>query len=541
MKRCLMGWLLLMMLAPGCAADDDSSAEPIATDDDDDNDSSPEPPQDDDNDDDDNDDDLSPPSIVWTACRDFFPEEQWPLLPAGLTCGEIEAPVDWLDAGDERTLAVRFALAPATGKKPLGLLAVNLGGPATNLRNALLLTLRPAGLLAFELNESFALLFVEPRGASASSTPLICPDNLLELPYSKPRGYRALVRACLARLPHDVSSALMSTVDAAHDLEWVRRALGAGRLRLFGSSYGSRLMLEYLRLYPERVAAYLLDSTLPPQVDGRHDIDRILQTLAADCDAAATCPTGDGETLMTLTETLLDESAKPGPGGDELTLDLFHLGDRPTLVAMWPAVAAEAGSGNWAPLISWHDTAADLRGETVELPTNGETFAFDPYEQHVMCLDFPGWNTLTDQTFIMRRLTPPYVPFAQIQRMSEINCEELARLHTRPPTVDRTPVASGVPGLLIAPRLDQATPYLDALKAVNEGLTGAQVVTVNADHAVLVDLGEYSLGLPEDQQRCLRELVVDWLTAPFDPLTRPCVGELTAPLSLAAFSSLRHP
>lgn len=543
MKRRLTIGLLLFLLA-GCAADHDSSNEAtVANDDDDNNDDDNDndnnnddtsPTGDDDDDDNDDDDDTAPPEIVWTDCRDFYSEEQWSLLPEDLTCGSVEAPVDWLDAGDERTLAVRFALAPATGPDPLGLLAVNLGGPAANLRNALMINLRPAGLLAGDLNASFSLLFVETRGASLSSTPLTCPKDLLERPYTNRIAYRTLVRDCLARLPHDVSPALMSTVDAARDLELVRRALGPEQLRLFGASYGSRLMLEYLRLYPARVTAYLLDSALPPQVDGRHDLDRILQTLAADCDAQNDCPAGDGVALTALTETLLEgESSKEGPGGYELTQDLFFLGDRPTLLAMWPAVAAAAESGNWAPLVSWHAVAVDLRGEPVDLPTNGATFNLVPYEQQVMCLDFPGWNTLTDQVFILHRLIPPFIDFAQIEWMTEINCEELARLHTRPPTVDRTPVVSDLPGLLIAPRMDQATPYPEAFQAVTEGLTGASVVTVNADHAVLIDLGESTLGLAEEQQQCLSALVVDWLIEPFDPATRPCVGELTAPLSLA--------
>ena len=539
MKRLLPLLCLLIALAPACApvADDDDDDD---NDDNDDNDNDDDDDDDDDNDDDDDDNDndddndTAPPPVNWRPCDDYLPALWTPLIPPDTLCGEVDAPADWLTPEDGNVVAVRFALVPATHQPPAATIALNLGGPDPNLRNLALFGLRPDAPVPAGLRDAHDLLFVETRGSSLSSTPLVCPEEMLGAPFASLDDYRTLVEACLDALPTDVSPALMTTADAARDLERIRGALGRDRLVLLGNSYGSRLMLEYLRRYETRVDAYVLDSTLAPQFSGRHFLDEILDTLALDCDAVAQCPFATGAALRDATDWLLNEAgdAVLQVGGWALTQDLFHLGDQPELLAAWPTVLAAGVDGDWSPMAAWHETAAAIRAAPTELPTERDRFYFDPYSDNVMCGDFPGWNDFAGREFVLGQLDPPYVPLAQIEAMTHIACDALAARFSRPPTVDRSPVGAAAPGLLIAPRLDQATPWRDAFAAVAAGLSGAAVVTVNADHAVLIDVGSDGFGLPADQQACLRTLLLTWLAAPFDPSTLACVDGLTAPLPL---------
>jgi pimeloyl-ACP methyl ester carboxylesterase len=532
-------FVLLVVLA-GCgddyaAGDDDDGADvpPVGDDDDDDSDDddvSP-PPADDD---DDNDTSPPGPNLRWVNCSEFFPIEMFFLLPPGTRCGEVGAPIDWNDPDGGR-LAVRFAHLFSESYEPAGTVAINLGGPAPNLRNLTLITARPTALAPAGLRENFDLLFVETRGSSMSSTPLVCPWFLADRPLVNYDHYRRLVGECLDAIPHGVSPALMSTADAARDLEEVRKALEIDQLRLFGNSYGTRLMLEYLRLFEDRVAAYVLDSTLPPQGDGKHYLDEVLDELAAACAEDPMCPFVNAAELRAATAEVL-AGREPGPKTKphDLALDLFHLGDRPTQLAQWPVALAAGLDGDWEWVDSWHASVWLLRGEAVELMHDGLLFEFDPYSDNTMCIDFPGWNDFAGREFVLDDLTPPYAPLDQIETMTHINCEELAARYDRAPSVDPAAVVSDVPGLLIAPRFDQATPAQWAYRAVDEGLSGAYVTPVNADHAVLIDLGTLTIGMPLAQQDCLRALTPAFLAEPFDPAELPCVTELTAPLQFDA-------
>ena len=68
----------------------------------------------------------------------------------------------------------------------------------------------------------------------------------------------AYVRSCFARMGGAEAHFYM-TVPAMHDVEPVRRALGYGRIDLFGGSCGATAAQAYLRLYPRSVRSLVLD------------------------------------------------------------------------------------------------------------------------------------------------------------------------------------------------------------------------------------------------------------------------------------------
>lgn len=101
-------------------------------------------------------------------------------------------------------------------------------------------------------------------------------------------------RACLARLQqegHDAGA--YSTQASAADLHDIFKALALPRWNIYGLSYGTRLALTYLRLYPDDIRSVLLDSVYPPQVrfleDDAWRTDRAFRLLFDACARDSDC------------------------------------------------------------------------------------------------------------------------------------------------------------------------------------------------------------------------------------------------------------
>ncbi|MGB0678882.1 MAG: alpha/beta fold hydrolase [Polyangiales bacterium] len=93
-----------------------------------------------------------------------------------------------------------------------------------------------------------------------------------------------------------VDVAGFNVVELAEDVEALRQSLGHGRIFLAGTSYGTRISLEYLRRHADALAGVILDSVLPPErpalAHGARDVWRSFEAifdacgLDADCNAA---------------------------------------------------------------------------------------------------------------------------------------------------------------------------------------------------------------------------------------------------------------
>jgi pimeloyl-ACP methyl ester carboxylesterase len=108
------------------------------------------------------------------------------------------------------------------------------------------------GAVLRSLRDDHDLVFVDQRGPGASGA-VDCGGQSLDA-----------VSACGERL--GARRAFMSTRETALDVEDLRVALGVERLTPLGVSYGAMVAEAYARLFPQRVAALVLDS--PASVDG---------------------------------------------------------------------------------------------------------------------------------------------------------------------------------------------------------------------------------------------------------------------------------
>ena len=174
----------------------------------------------------------------------------WPAPLSGVECSTLEVPLDYRDPHGAM-LRIRIGRRAALEQPPQGAVFIVTGGPGqASVESSGFIPSYFPGLQA-----THDLIFVDQRGTSGE-TWLGCAD---------PRS-TAEWNHCAAEHA-SVELAFFGTRDAARDIEHARQRLGYGRVHLWGGSYGSRLTLEYLRLFPDRVQTAVLDGVAPPNFD----------------------------------------------------------------------------------------------------------------------------------------------------------------------------------------------------------------------------------------------------------------------------------
>ncbi len=210
-------------------------------------------------------------------------------LDANARCGIVRVPEDRTKSHG-RLLPIHFVVLPATGRTTDDPLVVLPGGPGAGGAES------AAGIaqLFAPLRKSRDLLLIDQRG-TGSSNPLNCPDNS-----SEERPLRAVAGADVANtiacrnvLAKKADLRLYFTREAVLDMEQVRKSLGYDRLDLFGQSYGTRIALDYVRLFPDRVGQTVIRGAAP--VDMRlpftspKDVQRSFDRLAELCKSQQPC------------------------------------------------------------------------------------------------------------------------------------------------------------------------------------------------------------------------------------------------------------
>lgn len=225
--------------------------------------------------------------LATRACR-------LPGVAAEARCGELHRPLDPARPEGLR-LTLRFAVLPATARRPAAEpVFFFAGGPG---QSAVALAGAALRLLA-RVNVRRDVVLLEQRGTGGPSG-LHCaaPADAAWRPLGRMLDRAASLddlRDCLARLqrlPHgDLRH--YTTAHAADDAEALRVALGATRVDAVGVSYGTRVVLEWLRRQPDALRRVVLDGVAPPGAalrDAGEQAQSALDALLAACSAAPAC------------------------------------------------------------------------------------------------------------------------------------------------------------------------------------------------------------------------------------------------------------
>ncbi len=166
-------------------------------------------------------------------------------------CTTVPVPLDRRHP-DGRLVNVHVEVFPHTGPgESEGAVFVTCGGPGCSITSG------PKYGFAFfvlpQIAETRDLVFVDQRGVGLSD-PIDCPG----LQAGAASSLYEDAAACHDQLGD--ASDLYSTTDVADDLEAVRRALGYGRIDLFGGSYAGADMMTYAVRHTKHVRSVVLSS-----------------------------------------------------------------------------------------------------------------------------------------------------------------------------------------------------------------------------------------------------------------------------------------
>ncbi|HSC66509.1 MAG TPA: alpha/beta hydrolase, partial [Cellvibrio sp.] len=207
-------------------------------------------------------DDAAIAASILKPCPGFV-ETGKPPLVYGAECGELsvkENPDDPASAEIQLAILRLPAISPAPAGDPLFLIQGGPGGSSIEMASQV------HGFFS-DVRKNRDLIFVDQRG-TGKSNPLRCEQLSVDdqkLPEAEQTGkYLGLLKSCAEKYQHN--SAFYTTPYAAQDLDAVRSALGYGKINVWGGSYGTRVALEYARLYPQQARTIILDGVAPVSI-----------------------------------------------------------------------------------------------------------------------------------------------------------------------------------------------------------------------------------------------------------------------------------
>lgn len=215
-------------------------------------------------------------------------------LETPVLCVTLEVPRDY-DRADAGSLALTAVIIPATTGRPapdpLLLLAGGPGQAATSLP-----ALLPA--LVTHVRRERDLVLLDVRGTGLSE-PLECELSGSPIREGASEAHAAGVleefRAAAAHCAEALGERAHhhTSREVVEDIERFRAARGYDRINLWGGSYGTRVAQHYVRAYPQRVRAVVLDAVAPTDVSvlvtGAHTPDAALAKLLDACGGDAAC------------------------------------------------------------------------------------------------------------------------------------------------------------------------------------------------------------------------------------------------------------
>jgi pimeloyl-ACP methyl ester carboxylesterase len=467
---------------------------------------------------------------------DFQATDCWikPNSKAPTNCGWLVVPEDWNVPNAQKIklpVVIYRAHNPDPSLSPVIFLSGGPGIAALGHKGEEISEWRVSADLLFP---GRTLIIFDQRGTGLGSQRLDChehevDDSFVWFPVSKNPGefgdlhsqVFAASAACAERhLAEGRQLHVFNTVQSASDVEALRRALNLKKIALFGLSYGTRLALTVMRLYPESINAAILDSVFPPQADwpgyDRKNFGIVLDRLFLACRQDESCA-ADHPDLREQFLRIVDQLAK-----DPIIIEITNLkGSEPLYVRIdhymflnvlqnemydterlqWlPVLIADVARGEYQSLKYHVENTVNGSGSNV-----GAFWA-------VMCND--------DANIFNRRPTRedaesyPYLRHFLTPNREPSVCEAW---RTKPDMGNPYVVTSAIPTLLLAGGFDPVTTVEYAeMAAETLSMSHLQVFPANGHIQIR-------------RNKCAWELINEFLS---DPLERPnpeCLSSLRQP------------
>jgi pimeloyl-ACP methyl ester carboxylesterase len=425
-----------------------------------------------------------------------------------LRCVTVPVTLDYARPGGS-SLPLHVTVAPAfreaSRPDPVFVLA---GGPGEAGSDVL-----PLLATAFKrVRATRDIVFIDQRGTGLSGK-LDCP-----LPpgaeHMDEAQAEAFVKECIAKSKAPFSA--YTTEAAARDLEQVRRALGYGKVNVWGGSYGTRLGQAYARAFPGSVRTLVLDAVAAPdQVipAGGRDAQAALDKLFDQCARDAGC----NKAYPALRREFAALADKVAAGGVKVAMadprtaqptqvtvtsarflsTVHNMLYAPASARRLPFLVHGASQGHWEPFVAQLNLGTDFSADG--------PIAMLLHLAVVCAEDVPRMTPqlmASDAGLLTRPLIERIPAMCQSMRV--------------PAVAYREPATIAAPALLLSGALDPVTPPHRAAAAARHMAHAQQVVVANAGHGV-------------SQLGCAPRLLRDFLDRPDKRLDTRCLDEIPAP------------
>lgn len=405
-------------------------------------------------------------------------------------------PLDYKDKS-KGTIEIAIDRLRARGNAT-GDMLYNPGGPGASGLTELP---QMAGQFSSNLRQHFNIIGFDPRGVGQSA-PVNCgPSSNIDaylqvnqMP-TDPAGLTAmtnanaqLIKECQDNTPRVLP--YLSTVNAAHDIDMIRKALGDDKLTYFGFSYGTFLGATYADEFPTHIRAMVLDGAIDPTLAPLQEIDQ--QSIAFEGDVndffnwcaanAAQCgwnpPGGRPAMQQAILNMINGAKTNPQRVGDQTVGPnqvLYGISFGMYQTGVWPQLGQaiqQASTGNPTELLSFYDQYFDRS-------PNGTFDNEMVAEQAINCDDQP-WPP-ADQIESNAASTAPQAPvIGPANILSGVFCTQWPYKATGTPHKITAP--GSPPIVVVGSTADPATPYQWAQSLAGQLSKGTLITRTGDGH-----------------------------------------------------------
>ena len=387
-------------------------------------------------------------------------------------CGYVTVPENRSNPnGAKVQLAVAIFKSPKIQNDPYPVVRLE-GGPGGPSLDDWAHHVTSANYSRFVFNHD--LIMFDQRGTGYSTPSLKCPETLqlqfetLDMHLSATNSERLqlqALRTCHDRLVRSgVDLNAFNSLENAADVHDLILALGYKQANLYGVSYGTRLALTTMRLYPSVIRSVVLDSVYPPQKNrtdlpsvAQHIFNVLFQGCAADAHCDHLYPHLDSVFYQLVTDlnaspahfqttdAATNKSYNVVMTGNDFVFVLFNTLYVTQAIPVLPQMIFQVRDHNYMLL-------SQIYG-AVEFDN---TFSDGMFYSDECSED---WDFLTqhDIAAAMQGITPQIQPALQSELQQEYDSCRLWHVQ-QSPAAQKQPVVSDIPTLVLSDEYDPITP-----------------------------------------------------------------------------------